>query len=289
MLLGTALSATLLVVALPGAAERGCVVEVSVGLEGVYFARVDGPALAAKPVDDGAPIQLRIAEASEDGSATVYELRFLATVKGSYDLCDYLMRADGQPIGDVQPMHVEIGELLPADHNGELEEIPRSETAPRWPYRRTASVMGVVWLVPLFWVVLRRITRRRAKPAVAEPAEPSLADQLRPLVEAAVAGRLSTAEQAQLELLLIAHWRRQLDLTGYSTAEALRRLRQHDESGELLRLLEQWLYLPPGESNVDVPAILRPYAHAEQIAAGALASRAGSPSAESPSAAEVAG
>ncbi len=44
-----------------------------------------------------------------------------------------------------------------------------------------------------------------------------------------------------------------------SATEAVQRLRQHPESGELLNQLEKWLHQPPGTTDVDVQALLEPY------------------------------
>jgi hypothetical protein len=86
-----------------------------------------------------------------------------------------------------------------------------------------------------------------------------MADQLRPLVEAAIAGRLSAPEQARLERMLIARWRDELELAGLPPAQALRRMREHPEAGQLLEQLEGWLHCPPGAVEVDVAAVLAPY------------------------------
>jgi hypothetical protein len=233
--------------------------ETTVGIEGVYYARVRGPALEAKPVDESGPVVLRVADVTEDENSAIYELRFIGTLPGSYDLLDFLVRADGQPITGLDPMPVVIGELLPPDHQGELEGLARPRVRPWWRYRLLLAGAALSWLVLPAWLIVRRIVRRRAEPRVIRTADPTLADQLRPLVEAAVAGQLSSADQARLELLLIAHWRERLDLTDCPAAEALAQMRRRGESGELLRQLERWLHHPPGRFNVDVAAILKPY------------------------------
>ena len=126
--------------------------------------------------------------------------------------------------------------------------------------------LGIVLArMPLAWLLIRRWTRPRPPPQVAESGRPTLGDQLRPLVEAAVVGRLTSAEKARLERLLIAHWRRQLDLNGCPATEALRQMRGHSQAGELLRELDKWLHRPPGTAQVDVAGILEPYRAAAPI------------------------
>jgi hypothetical protein len=249
----------------PTHAELGSAIETTVGIEGVYYARVRGPALEAKPVDDDAPLVLRIADAVTDADSTICELRYIGTLPGTYDLRDYLMCADGQTLEAAGPMLITVKSILPENHDGALEGIRRPAARRSWPYRAGLAAVAAVWLVPLVWLLGRRVVRRTARPELAESAAPTLADQLRPLVEAATAGRLSSAEKARLELLLIAHWRRQLDLNGCSAVEALRRLRRHPEAGELLRELEKWLHQPPGRAQVDVAAVLQPYRRAKPV------------------------
>jgi hypothetical protein len=234
-------------------------VEAAVGMEGVYYFRHRGPAVEALPVDDDSPVVLRIAEAVSDGDATICEIRYIGVKPGRYDLRDYLRRADGGPLAGVEPIPVAIRSVLPADHNGQLDELPRLPLPGAWPYRLFLAVAGGLWLVPVAWLTVRRVARRRRRPERPPAGEPTLADQLRPLVEAAVLGRLSTADQARLELLLIAYWRKRLELTGCSAAELLVQLREHPESAAPLGQLEQWLHRRPGSCRVDVAAVLRPY------------------------------
>jgi hypothetical protein len=85
---------------------------------------------------------------------------------------------------------------------------------------------------------------------------------MRPLVEQAAAGQLTADGKAQLERLLLSHWRAQLNLGDVSQAEAIVALRHHPDAGTLLTALENWLHRPPGATQVDVNALLAPYRNA---------------------------
>lgn len=87
----------------------------------------------------------------------------------------------------------------------------------------------------------------------------TLADRLRPTVEAAVAGKLSEKELAELERTLFAFWRERLNLNDVPSVEAMRRLLDHPQAGNLLRQLEVWLHQPGPSKDVDVAALLAPY------------------------------
>jgi len=234
-------------------------------MEGVFHARWRGPTLEALPIEENSAIALRIAEVVRDGDSFLYELRFVGTTPGTYDLRSFLRRVDGQPLEKLPPLIVSVHTLLPEDHNGELEEVARCSAPSAWPYRALLAVTGVVWLVPLGRMIFRRLGRRKTPPKTAAMAKCSLADQLRPLVEAACSGGLSSAGQARLELLLLAHWRERLNLTGREPQEALARMREDPEAGDLLHHLENWLHELPGKHAVDVAAVLAPYRAAAPI------------------------
>jgi hypothetical protein len=87
----------------------------------------------------------------------------------------------------------------------------------------------------------------------------SLAERMRPLVEAAAAGHLSVEGQAQLERCLIGYWREKLAPEERRVAESLARLKTHAEAGALLRALERWLHRPGGAGTEEITSLLRPY------------------------------
>jgi hypothetical protein len=235
-------------------------VTTNLGVEGVYYFRWNGPALEAAPVDDDAAVVLRIAGVTREGDGAIYELRYIGSLAGRHDLQKLLRRVDGQPLADIDPIIVAISNVLPEDHDGELEDRSVAGVARAWRYRLLLAAAALLWAVPIVWLIVRRITRRRVLPAIILEESPlTLADQLRPLVEAAIDGRLSTLEQARLERMLIAYWRERLDLASCSIDEAVARMRQHPPSAALLGKLEEWLHQRPRGRMVDVSEILRPY------------------------------
>ena len=246
------------------------VVETTIGIEGQYSVRYRGPALEVVPFEENAPIALRIASvvrdtSTGDGQSMIYELLYIGERAGGHDLCDYLVRVDGQPITGLAPLTVEVIELLPADYDGALETIDGVGLPWLWPYRWLLVFAAIVWLAPLAWLIRRKLKRRAASGELPVAQPVTLADQLRPLVEAAVSGRLDSAGKARLERLLIGYWRKRLDLNGLATREALACLRGDAIAGELLRQLEAWLHQRPGAVTIDTAAILAPYRNAEAL------------------------
>jgi hypothetical protein len=101
--------------------------------------------------------------------------------------------------------------------------------------------------------------RKSRRGAAASHRPKTLAEQLRPLVERAQAGTLSTPERAELERMLLAFWGRRLGLTDVDPREAMAQMRQHPEAGRLIEQLELWLHRPGTADEVDVAALLAPY------------------------------
>lgn len=239
------------------------------GIAGSIEFHAEGGRLRAKAVQSPtAPIVARVIEAEpgEDGR-TRYRVAFIGTVAGEYDLREVLERQDGAPVGG-PPLTVRIVSQLPPDYGTDLfsESQPLGLTASR--YRAAMIAFIAAWLaVPAVYLAVRAARRKPPPPAVAAVPPPTLADQLRPLVESAIAGTLPVEGRGRLELLLYLHWRERLGLTG-SQAEAVMRLRRDPQAGELLRAVEGWLHArrdagvrPEG----DLAALLEPYGSAPAI------------------------
>ena len=175
---------------------------------------------------------------------------------------EHLERIDESPLEGVDPLVVEVGAILEAE-----VLLPNDLDVPQpgdvGGYRTRLTILGVLWGIGLLAILL--VGRKRAADgADREDAKPlTLADRLQPLVEGARSGELSTGQRAELERLLLAHWRDRRDLVGVHVAEAVSRLRHDEEAGPLFIQLEVWLHSPSGhaDTTVDVAALLEPYRH----------------------------
>jgi hypothetical protein len=231
-----------------------------------------GSELEVKPLDDRkAPFVLRIKAAYPHGSAFRYDMVYYALEPGEYDLRNHLKRKDGTALGELAPVLVKVDPILPP---GQIEPSPLALEPSPWlgGYRLLLAVVGSLWCAGLAAILLLG----RRKPAVADETTrlETLADRLKPLVEAAVAGTLSKGQHAELERLLIGYWRRRLGLDQASPAQAMTVMRNHPQAGPLIRNLEEWLHRPAAETRaVDVASLLRPY---QDLAADEQAAAAGS-------------
>jgi len=216
-----------------------------------------GSELEAAPSDTKSPIVLRIAATYPHGSEFRYALEFTGLDPGEYDLKSFLHRKDGSSSEDLPSIPVTIRTMLPA---GQVK--PHTPSAGEHPrlggYRILWIVCGIVWIAGLA-AILWSGRRRRLEEQAARPRPKSLAEKLEPLVENALEGKLSRAERAQLELGLVAYWRKRLGYEERRPAETIQLLRDHPEAGPLLTSLESWLHRPADPERVDVAALLAPY------------------------------
>lgn len=220
-----------------------------------------------RPLDDRTPLIVRLGEVApvEDGFA--YRIHFLGFEPGDYRLADFLMLPDGSPAAELGERTFRVGTILPDDHDGSL--TPHLAGTVPWfgGYRVLLVALAIVWV--LGWVALAWFGRRRRPldESVAAPVPPSIAERLRPYIEAAAGGALDPRGQAELERLLTAYWRERLKLPPRRMAEELAALRDHPEAGELITWLERWLHRPGGVSPGEIERLLSPYRGGQEVAA----------------------
>jgi hypothetical protein len=231
----------------------------TVGMEGTLQIILPGTLLEARPVTQKSTLIVRIADTRPHGELNWYDLRFVGFVPGKYDLRDFLIRKDGSPTNNLPTLPVQILGLLPKEHNGAIIDEALRPMPFFGSYRRLLAAVALVWAAG--WIGYY-FARRKPKPvAVTAPpaAPPTFADRIRPFVEKAAAGTLDHEGQAQLERMLLNHWRDRLGLQAQSPPELMAALRRHEQAGNLLRQLEQWLHRPGGQKTLEVEALLRPY------------------------------
>lgn len=217
------------------------------------------------------PLVARVVEAEPlpggPAEGSRYRVAFIGTVAGDFDLRECLERQDGSAL-DLPPLPVRILTQLEPDQGTDLFASADEPSLSATRYRPLMIGLAIAWLaVPAVYVVVRIARRRPAPlpPPVVPP--PTLADQLRPLVDAAIRGTLSVAERGRLELLLYLYWRARLAMPG-PQPEVIAALRMHPEASALLQAVERWLHAPraaPGGSDADVGTLLEPYRNAPAI------------------------
>lgn len=234
--------------------------ETTVGMTGRFDQVVlPGSELEVIPnTDRKSAVVLRIAHAFPHGTSFRYDLEYQGLEPGQFDLKDYLRRKDGSSTADLPPLPVRVAGLLPP---GQIlpNAVPSRHSPWLGGYFIVQGAALIVWIGGLLTIIYLGFLRKRhrGREAIVQPV--SLADRLRPLVDGAIAGRLSKPELANLERSLFAYWRKQLKVEKTDPAEAMAALRSHDEAGPLLEQLDDWLHRPQMTRAVDVAHLLEPY------------------------------
>lgn len=216
-----------------------------------------GSELVVKPIDSQSPIVLRIVDSFPHGSDFRYDIEYYGLEPGDWNLSRYLERRDGSSAEELPVLSVSITSQLPP---GQVEPhaLGTETVQGLGGYRITLIVSGVVWGIGLI-TILCAGRKRNDSSQLAEQRQISLADRLRPVVEQAIAGELPGEQLAELEMMLVAFWKKQLKCEATPAAEVIPRLRAHPDAGPLLQQLEIWLHAPGSEKEIDLAALLAPY------------------------------
>ncbi len=220
--------------------------------------KIAGAKVIVKPITDKTlPVIVRIIETFPHGSDFRYDLEYKGLEPGEFDVANYLMREDGTDVA-IPPMMIQIDALL-APEVYKPSKLANVRNRFYSFYFSLLVLLGIVWVVGLFTILFYG---RKRKPRPASQQKPiTVAERMRPLVNAAIAGGLTAQEQAELERLLSAHWSKKLNLGDLPADELRRHLRTHPEASIMLNQIDSWLHRPKDDpaNQVDVNELLKPY------------------------------
>lgn len=246
------------------------------GVTGEFEFVYTGPVLRATPSQAiTSPMLVRVtlldnskpagAGDSKDASARRYRISFIGSVAGSFDLRPFIERADGQALTDLPELTVNIVSQLPEQHGTDLFMDKHPTYFLQSNYRLLMYGFAGLWVaIPVVVIVRRMLRGRRVTVVEVSAPPPTLAEQLRPLVEAASERSLSISERGRLELLLMSFWRERLGLADLTPAQAIGRIRADATAGKLLTAVERWLHARESGAGAsratdEVAALLAPY------------------------------
>ncbi len=219
---------------------------------------IAGPELKVKPIENRKqPILVRLIETWAHGSDFRYDIEFTGLEPGTFDLGEYLEPVVANDSNWTAPaIRVTILALLPP---GQVEpsELAIRENRFKSYYLATLVVGGVVWVAGLFSILFSG--RGKIFRSQFEAKQVTVADRLKPLMEKAAAGELTTSEKAELERVLVAFWRKKLRLEHLSATDLRKKLREHAEAGKMLEQLDRWLHQPANDDVFDVEELIKPY------------------------------
>jgi len=241
------LAAVAVLAAMPGCRQppddRWSDTEVPLGVEEAVIIRYAGPRLVPRPYRRGASINLRVAEEIEQGEVRVYDVRYVVNLPGEFDLTEYLASADGRPTDDLPSFKIRGLPSLTKDIETRIREIENVDIRFWHSYHETLVGLGAfwgLWLVGLVFVGRGRRTARERPP----PPEPSPAERIARLLRQLADEGLTTDQKAELEILLLTCWQRDLGLDDRRLADACRRIRASGQLGRAYGKLETWLHDP---------------------------------------------
>ncbi|MFK7767282.1 MAG: hypothetical protein AB8B55_08680 [Mariniblastus sp.] len=222
----------------------------------IYQHVIAGSKVVAKPITDDEPIVLRIVETYPHGSNFRYDIEYKGLDPGTYNLANFLTREIGEEPIPAIPVVIESllgpGQVKPTDPLNVTSEF-------RSYYLPVLLVAAAGWLGGLLMILFYG-RGKKLRPETHQ-AKITVADRMRPLIDAAVAGELSSKEQAELERVLSSFWSKKLRL-GHLPADQLREhLRSHPDASVLLNQIDNWLHRPSTDptNQVDISKILEPY------------------------------
>jgi hypothetical protein len=219
--------------------------------------KIAGSKVIAKPITPTQPMVVRIVETFPHGSDFRYDLEYKGLEPGNFDLAQFLMREDGSD-QLIPPIQVRIDAILPP---ASVRPSPLDAVQNRFRSYYVPVMIGlaIFWVAGLLMILLYGRTWKTRSRVEEKPV--TVADRMRPLVDAAMAGKLTSQQQAELERLLSVHWSKKLEL-GHLTADELRtQLRRHEAASVMLNQIDSWLHRPVDDpaNEVDVNELLRPY------------------------------
>jgi hypothetical protein len=234
--------------------------EVPLGVEEAVIIRYSGPRLVARPYRRGASVNLRIAEEVQQGGSRVYDVRYVVSLPGEFDLMEYLTSADGTPPSDLPPFKVRGETSLTKDVETRIREIEDVGVHIWHWYYETLAGLGVFWALWLAGLVFIGRPKRPPKPAPPPP-EPSLAELIARYLDALARGDLPVEDKARLEILLLKHWRERLSLRHDRMADSCRQIRGDATLGRAYEAVEGWLHDPSaGTGSAEIVKLVRPVA-----------------------------
>ncbi len=217
--------------------------DVPLGVEQAVIIRYSGPRLKAQPYRRGASVNLRIAGEVQKGRVRVYDIRYVISLPGEFDLTKYLTSTDGHPIDDLPPFPVRGLTSLTKDIETRIQEIENIGIHIWHGYYESLAGLGVIWAAWLVGLIfIGRPTRPPMPPP--EPRQASLVEQIDGLLAALARGELTIAEKARLETLLLKRWREQLGLAEQRMSVSCRGIEASPELGQVYRVLQTWLHNP---------------------------------------------
>lgn len=202
---------------------------------------------------------IRILEIKPAADGFRYDLEAYALDPGTHPIATFLRYTDTKAPVENLAATFQVTIIHP------LDSLPKpSDPEPVPPhklggYQTLIIVLGTIWLLIFLAIVFYR--KKQVADFLSEYPPPTLHEKLQVLVANASSDDLTDTERANLERLILGHWKQKLpQIQNLPPARALVELRSHPEASPLILKLEEWLHAPnPNLSQTDISPLLAPY------------------------------
>jgi hypothetical protein len=237
--------------------------DVPLGVEQAVIIRYSGSRLKARPYRRGASVNLRIADEVQKGRVRVYDIRYVVSLPGEFDLTEYLTSTDGRSIDDLPSFTVRGLTSLTKDIETRIQEIENVGVHVWHWYYESLAGLGVLWVAWLIGLIFVGRPKQPPKPPPAPP-RPSVREQIERLLGTMQRRALTVGEKASLEALLLQHWRERLGLAKQRMAASCRDIERNRKLGRSYGKLQAWLHNP--RSGVGPEEFVATYTEARGVA-----------------------
>ena len=232
-------------------------------LEDLY---IPGPKIEVIPrTNNDSPLVIRILKIKPAENGFRYDLEIYALDPGTHQISEFLRYAtDKSPVQSLDATF-EVTTTHPLDTLPKPSEPEPVEIEKLGGYQDLIVVLGIFWLLIFLAIIFYR--KKPVADLVVEKPLLTLHEKLQALVSAASQGELNDQQQANLERLMIGHWKEQVpEIESLSPARALVQLRSHPEASPLILKLEEWLHAPNKKlSREEFLPLLTPYMEKSSI------------------------
>ena len=198
--------------------------------------------LRAKALRDAAsPVLVRVNALGGER----YRVEYLGAVEGAFDLAPLIERTDGRAAEALPDLRVEIYSQLPPNHGTDVFGLSAPGFSLAAHYSTALGAVIVLWAAVPAVAVVRRLLRPRPAPPAPAPREPTVAERLFAIVDAARTRELDLDERARLELLVLRELRGAAGAGDLANlADAVATLRDDRHTARIVRAIEAWLHAP---------------------------------------------
>ena len=233
-----------------------------IGMVQTIRIEIPGEKLQAVPLDDYAPVAIRLDVTTKTETGHLYSIDFVGFEPGEYNVMNYVRTPSGTPPA-VAPYPVIVRRELPEYFHGEIQDIPRRVGFPPAWYGKTALTLIVLWALCLPLLVFADREKRDKQP-VPQVVPLSLREQLRSRLSE-IGPDESKETWQRLEATLISYLADARQVTEGKAYDQLMALKNDTIAGRAIREFEQCLHAPGGRRRASLDRALEACARVLEV------------------------